>query len=163
MRHFRFLFPVLVVVAASLFGAATPSLAQSKIEKLLGEMGVPMAKVQDGLWKASYTFQGDTETVLLREIQLGDKPNDSLKLIQLIDPLVGLGEGAKVPAPALNKAMELSGDLTVGKVVVWPDGILYISEMWYTTANSDTLENELILATLNGKKARGILQPFFKE
>lgn len=163
MRNARFVLALVAVAVVTLIASAQPSMAQSKIEKLLSEAGIPSAKLQDGVYKAAYTVQNKTETIIVRELQLGEQPNDSLKLIQLLVPLFSFEKGTKIPAPAASKINELNSDLTVGKIVVWPDGVLYASTLYYVTANADTLDTDMVLATLNAGAARDAIKPFFQE
>lgn len=164
MRIFKQVCVVVAVVFAMVSVTSSSAQAAGKIETLLNELGVPSADVGDGVRKAMVELDGKTETVLLREIQLGsDASKEGLRLIQTLIVLVRMPEDTKPSAAAMNKLNELNVNLSFGKVSVWPGAVVYASTMWYPGATADTFGSEIVISAINAGSAREALTPFFKE
>ncbi len=164
MRISKQLWAVVAVMFLLIGVATTNAQAAGKIESLLNELGVPSADVGDGVRKAVVDLDGKSETLLLREVQLGNDPSkEGLRLIQTLIVVVRMPEDAKPSAAAMNKINELNVNLSFGKVSVWPGAVVYASTMWYASATAETFGTEVVIGAINAGSAREALTPFFKE
>jgi hypothetical protein len=152
---------VMMLVAASW---VLPSQAGSaKIPELLNACGAPHADLGDGVYKAIVAIDGKSETVIVRTQVLGNDPNnEALTLIQFLSLPIQFPEGTKPSAAAMNKIVELGGNMTVGKVALWPGAVVYSSVIWYSTATADTFGSELILAVMSSGAIKEQIGPFFQ-
>lgn len=164
MRIFKQICAVVVVLFVAVAVSSSSAQAAGKIETLLNELGVPSADAGDGVRKAVIDLDGKTETLLLREIQLGNDPSkEGLRLIQTLIVLVRMPDDAKPSAAAMNKLNELNVNLSFGKVSVWPGAVVYASTMWYPGATAETFGTEIVISAVNAGSVREVLAPFFKE
>lgn len=152
-------------VMLAIVATSSPVLAADKISDLLNELGVPSADAGDGMRKVLLDLgDGRSETFFVRPIQLGDDPNnEELRLMQVVSIVTRFPEELKVPGPALGKLNEFNGMISSGRLTTWPGAVVYMSQLWWKTANAQTLASELFLAAANLGEMRKALEPYFKE
>jgi len=157
-----------VLPAAAQQQAAQPQPSQSpgkKLEALFAAAEIPFTKRDEGRYIAVITVEeGESDRFQVILTALGDNPNnEKLQITQMYFLLGQLPKGAQAPAALIKQVAEWNANLTLGKVVIIGDSILYTSSSWLSRIDADTLALDAIVGHYASKDLRKNVEPYLKQ
>ena len=154
-----------VLLGSTLLPAQTqPSAAGKKIEALFKAAEIPFTSSEEGSYVAVITVEeGESDRFHVYLSSLGNDPNnEKLQIVQLYFLLGVLPKGSSVPIALTKQIAEWNANLTMGKIVVISDAILYTSSEWLSRTDADTLAQDAVLAHYVSKDLRKEVAPYLK-
>ncbi len=135
-----------------------------KLEALFTTAEIPFTKAEEGRYIAVITVEeGESDRFQVFLTALGNDPNnEKLQVIQLYFLLGQLPKGAQVPAALIKQVAEWNANLTLGKVVILGNAILYTSSSWLSRTDADTLAVDAVVGHYASKDLRKNVEPYLK-
>jgi len=160
------LWPVLPAAAQQQAAQQQPSQSPGKkLEALFAAAEIPFTKAEEGRYIAVITVEeGESDRFQVFLTALGNDPNnEKLQVIQLYFLLGQLPKGAQVPAALIKQVAEWNANLTLGKVVIISNVILYTSSSWLSRTDADTLAVDAVVGHYASKDLRKNVEPYLKQ
>lgn len=141
------------------------SAASRRIESLFKAAQIPYTSSEEGSYVAVVTVEeGESDRFHVYLSTLGSDPNnEKLQIVQLYFLLGALPKGTPVPVALTKQIAEWNANLTMGKIVVISDAILYTSSEWLSRTDADTLAQDAVLAHYVSKDLRKEVAPYLKQ
>jgi len=154
------------LLGSTLLAAQTQSSASSKkIEALFKAAEIPFTSSEEGSYVAVITVEeGQSDRFHVYSSSLGSDPNnEKLQIVQLYFLLGVLPKGSPVPIALTKQIAEWNANLTMGKIVVISNAVLYTSSEWLSRTDADTLAQDAVLAHYVSKDLRKEVAPYLKQ
>ena len=154
------------VKPASAQKAAPPAeTAMQKLEKLLKDAEMPFTKREDNSYVAVITMDdNDSERFEIFMTNLGEDQNDpKWQTLQMYFLLGRLPKDATVPAALKKEIDKWNGNLTMGKVVVVDNVILYTTSSWLVFTGAELLVRDAVMGHMTAKGLRKEVGPYLKQ
>ncbi len=154
------------LLGSTLLAAQTQSSASSKkIEALFKAAEIPFTSSEEGSYVAVITVEeGESDRFHVYLSSLGNDPNnEKLQIVQLYFLLGVLPKNTPVPTALAKQIGEWNANLTMGKVVVLSNAILYTSSEWLYRTDADTLAQDAVLGHYVSKDLRKEVAPYLKQ
>lgn len=154
-----------VMGSTFLAAQAQSSSSSKKIEALFKTAEIPYTSSEEGSYVAVITVEeGESDRFHVYLSTLGNDPNnEKLQIVQLYFLLGALPKGAPVPAALTKQIAEWNANLTMGKIVVISNAVLYTSSEWLSRTDADTLAQDAVLAHYVSKDLRKEVAPYLKQ
>lgn len=154
-----------VLLASTLLAAQKqPQMSGKKIEALFKAAEIPFTSSEEGSYVAVITVEeGESDRFHVYVSSIGNDPNDEkLQIIQLYFLLGQLAKSAQVPIALTKQIAEWNANLSVGKVVIISNAILYTSSSWLSRTDADALAQDAVLGHYLSKDLRKAIAPYLK-
>jgi hypothetical protein len=169
MRSVRLLALFLAVLGAVLPAASQKQPAQQpagkKLEVLFTTAEIPFTKPEEGSYVAVITVE-DNESerfhVLLTTIG-SDPNNEKLQVIQMYFLLGRVPKDTQVPIALIKQIAEWNASLTLGKVAVFNNAVMYMSSSWLARTDAETLAQDAVLGHYVSQDLRKEIAPYLKQ
>jgi hypothetical protein len=168
MHKLATVFLILAVLGPVMPGLAQPQPKQTagqRREKLLNEAELPFTKREENSYVTVITVdENESERFEVFLTSLSDDPNNErLQVIQMYFVVGRLTKGA-APPPALVKEMgKWHAILTLGKIVIIGEAILYTSSSWLAHTDAQLLATDAVMGHLTSKDLRKEVAPYLKQ
>lgn len=141
-----------------------PQASGKKIEALFKTAEIPFTSSEEGSYVAVITVEeGESDRFHVYLSAIGNNPNDEkLQVVQLYFLLGQLPKGTQTPIALTKQIAEWNANLTVGKVVVIGNTILYSSSSWLSRTDADALAQDAVLGHYLSKDLRKEIAPYLK-
>ena len=159
-----------VALGCALFGSTflaaqtQSSAASKKIEALFKAAEIPYTSSEEGSYVAVITVEeGESDRFHVCLSTLGNDPNnDKLQIVQLYFLLGALPKDTPVPVALTKQIAEWNANLTMGKIVVISNAILYTNSEWLSRTDADSLAQDAVLGHYVSKDLRKEVAPYLK-
>jgi hypothetical protein len=153
------------LLGSTLLAAQKQSPASGKkIEALFKAAEIPFTSSEEGSYVAVITVEeGESDRFHVYLSTIGNDPNaEKLQVVQLYFLLGLLPKDTPVPVALTKQITEWNANLTVGKVVVIGNAILYTSSSWLSRTDADALAQDAALGHYLSKDLRKEIAPYLK-
>jgi hypothetical protein len=156
----------------ALCGPGIPASAQpqtqtrgAKLEALFTAAQMPFVKTEEGSYVAVITVdEGESDRFHVYQTAIGNDPNDEqLQVVHLYFLLGQLPKDAPVPIALIKQIVEWNAGLTMGKVVILDNTIVYTSSSWLSKTDADSLSLDALVGHYASKKLRKDIEPYLKQ
>jgi len=161
-----------VALVYALLGSILPAAVQEqrqqpgkKLEALFTTAEIPFTKPEEGRYVAVITVEeGESDRFHVYLSALGNDPDDEkLQVIRIYFLLGQLPKDTPVPTALTKQIAQWNANLTLGKVVVIGDAILYTSSSWLSRTDAETLALDAALGHYASKDLRKEVAPYLKQ
>jgi hypothetical protein len=137
----------------------------AKLEAILKAVELPFTKSEEDAYVAVITVEeNESERFHLFLSYLGDDPKDErYQLVQMYFLLGQLPKGITVPAALAKQITVWNGNLTIGKVVIDDNVVLYTSTEWMSRVDADTLVLDATIGHYASKDLRKEVAAYVKQ
>jgi hypothetical protein len=154
-----------VLLGSTLLAAQKqPQASGKKIEALFKTAQIPFTSSEEGRYVAVITVEeGESDRFHVYLASIGNDPNDEkLQIVQLYFLLGQLPKATQTPIALTKQIAEWNANLSVGKVVVISNAILYSSSSWLSRTDADALAQDAVLGHYLSKDLRKEIAPYLK-
>lgn len=153
------------LLGSTLLAAQKPPQASGKkIEALFKSAEIPFTSSEEGSYVAVITVEeGESDRFHVYMTAIGNDPNnEKLQVVQLYFLLGQLPKGTSVPVALTKQITDWNANLTVGKVVVIGNAVLYTSSSWLSRTDAESLAQDAVLGHYLSKDLRKEIAPYLK-
>jgi hypothetical protein len=137
-------------------GAALPTM-----DALLNELRIPFNTSGSGFYTATVDFGENPFKVAFKVNEIAALNNgDMLTAVVMYIPLFNLAEGARPSAALVNKMLEIGGNLSMGRVGMVGNTIMFQSTFWLNEASTTSLMLQLEIGMMLAPAIGEQLRPF---
>lgn len=139
--------------------------ATAKLEAILNKAQIPFTKTPDGTYVAVISVdQNESERFHIDLVYLGNDPNDArYQLVQMYFLLAQLEKGASFPPALLKQVNQWNANLTVGKILVYGNVMVYNSTSWLERTDAEYLALDATLGHYSSQDLRKEIAPYLKQ
>lgn len=139
--------------------------AAAKLEAILNKAQIPFNKTEGGTYISVISVdQNESERFHIELGYLGNDPNDArYQIVQMYFLLAQIGKGASFPPALLKQMNQWNADLTMGKVIVSGNVMLYTSSAWLARTDAESLALDATLGHYSSQDLRKEIAPYLKQ